>query len=133
MTDKNVFTVLIVDDHQVARKGLAALLASFRRGKPHPVRIEVVGEAGNGEQAIQQAIVLKPDLIFMDIEMPGVDGLEAARAIKHELSGTCIIVVSMHSGKREAALAAGADEFLPKGTDPRIFREVVLRALHLTP
>jgi len=70
---------------------------------------------------------LTPDLIFMDINMPVIDGLEATRIIKMQEKDTKVVILSMHGGQREAAINAGADEFLEKGTDAQVIKQVVLR------
>src|SRR4051812_21826155 len=65
-------TVVIVDDHPVVRRGLRALIDSFDD-------FEVVGEAGDGEEAVREVLLLRPDVVVMDVMMPGVDGVEATR------------------------------------------------------
>lgn len=127
MSDKKLFRILIADDNQASRKGLRALLNSFSRIQENEIRIEIIGEAENGQQAIALAQELVPDLIFMDIEMPHLNGLDATNIIKKELKDTNIIILSMHSDQREAAFQKGADDFIAKGTDTRIIKQAVLR------
>jgi DNA-binding NarL/FixJ family response regulator len=71
--------VLIVDDHALVRGGIASLLRAND--------IEVVGEAGDGFEAVKKNRLLKPDIILMDVKMPGCNGLEATRLIKAEMPG----------------------------------------------
>lgn len=107
--------VLIVDDLPHVRQSLANVLelASMKKG----LGIQVIGEAQNGIEAIQQAHILHPDVILMDLEMPCVDGFEAARAIKQADPGVGIIVLTIHydPDSRRKAQQAGADAFLEKG------------------
>lgn len=127
MTNKKLFRILIADDNRASRKGLRALLNTLNRIQAYEIQIEIIGEAENGQQAIALAQELAPDLIFMDIEMPQLNGLDAAKIIKQALKDTKIIILSMHSDQREAALQKGADDFIAKGTDAQIIKQVVLR------
>ena len=83
----------MVDDHESVRKGVCAILSS------HP-DLEVCGEAADGRDAIAKASSLRPDIIVMDISMPGMDGLSASREILKTFPQTGIIVLSMHDGKQ---------------------------------
>jgi DNA-binding NarL/FixJ family response regulator len=87
MTSKH--RILIVENHALLRAGLRALLAS------HP-QFEVVGEAADGHDALQAARLLEPDLVLMDISMPGMNGIEAIIDIKRRRPDTRIVVVTMH-------------------------------------
>ncbi len=100
--------VLIADDNDRARVGLRALLAL----RPE---IEIVGEAADGEEAVQKVRDGRPDVVLMDARMPQMDGLEATRQIKGHWPQVRIVVVSMYASHRAEALAAGADAFLVKG------------------
>jgi CheY-like chemotaxis protein/two-component sensor histidine kinase len=110
-SQKTGIRLLLVDDHQVMRKGLVGLIS----GKPS---IQVVGEASNGLEALEQARKLKPDVILMDISMPKMDGIEATRLIKAELPNTRVIGLTMHEDEQlfEAMRHAGADVTLSKTT-----------------
>ena len=99
--------ILIVDDEMHVRAGLRALLGSYPG-------LEVVAEAASGREAIQMAESLKPDVVLLDIKMPGLDGLHVTRWIKARMPATQVVIVTIEDGYREAAAAAGADEFVNK-------------------
>ena len=101
--------VLIADDQRPTRQGLRALLALL----PHPV--EVIGEAANGQDAVQLIVANQPDVVLMDMRMPVMDGLEATRRIKNQWPEVKVIALSMYPMYRTQAHAAGADVFLLKG------------------
>jgi DNA-binding NarL/FixJ family response regulator len=105
--------VLVVDDHFVVRKGVCALLAGAEG-------IEVGGEAGDGEQAIAEARRLRPQVILMDLRLPGLDGVAATRAILAEQPETAVVVLTGTDVEDEvlAAVEAGAQGYLAK-TSPR--------------
>jgi two-component system, NarL family, nitrate/nitrite response regulator NarL len=88
-TSSGCTRILIVDDHPVVRKGLAACLSNR-------ANLLVVGEAGDGLEAIQKVGELSPDLVLMDVEMPRMEGMEATRAISKEYPKTKVLIVSMH-------------------------------------
>lgn len=102
--------VLIADDHPHFREGLNALLLSAPD-------IEVVGEAENGERAISLSAKLQPDVVLMDLNMPGVGGIEATRRILHTSPHISVLVISMFEDDDSvfAALQAGARGYLLKG------------------
>src|ERR671932_1156689 len=103
--------ILIVDDHPVTREGLHAAL-DVEDG------VQVVGEAGSGEQAVTDAGSLKPDVVFMDVRMPGMGGIEAARAIREASPDTKIILVTVDESRTSIAEAiqAGVSGYLLKDT-----------------
>jgi NarL family two-component system response regulator LiaR len=105
--------VLIVDDQVIVREGICLLLSQVEG-------IEVVGEAGNGQQAIAQAAALAPDVILMDLVMPGVDGIEATRQITAAREEARVLVLTSYSGydKVLPAIEAGARGFLLKDSSP---------------
>jgi DNA-binding NarL/FixJ family response regulator len=101
--------ILIADDHEVVRKGVCSLLES-RAG------VKVCGEATNGQEAVDLATELIPDLVVLDVTMPVLDGFSAARKIKQLLPAMPILMLSMHAGPEmvRAAKAAGAQGFVTK-------------------
>ena len=103
--------VLITDDRLTSRKGLRALMLT----QPD---IQVIGEAANGELAIEFIKKVKPDVVIMDAFMPKMNGLEATRIIKKRWGKIRVVVLTLHDDVMEEALAAGADAFLVKGCSP---------------
>lgn len=108
----NSIRVLVVDDHNVVREGLRAVLESRED-------IEVIGEAGDGDQAIIQARVLQPDVILMDLEMPRKNGISATYEIMAEQPQARILVLSSFSDESKVAelVQAGAKGYLLKDAD----------------
>jgi DNA-binding NarL/FixJ family response regulator len=104
--------LLIADDHTLVRQGLSALFIAVPD-------IEVVGEAASGDEVISKADELKPDVILMDIQMPGVNGIEATRRILQSRPNVGIIVVTMLDDDNSvfAAMRAGARGYVLKGAD----------------
>ena len=111
--------VLIVDDQGSARRGLKALLSLFPQ-------VEVVGEAADGQESVQQVEHCRPNVVLMDMQMPGTNGLEATRRIKCRWPKVKIIALTLHPGYQAEAFAAGADAFLLKGCDPELLRDAIL-------
>ena len=107
--------VLIVDDVPQVRQGLTIMLKLISRNIT-PM-IEVIGEAQNGSEAITQAQMLQPDVILMDLEMPGLDGYAATQSIKSASPSILIIILSIHGdpASRQKVIQAGADAFVEKG------------------
>ncbi len=101
--------VLLADDHVLFREGLAGIIAS----QPD---MEVVGEAGDGVEAVVKTEALKPDLVLMDIQMPGIDGLEATRQITKSLPGVAVIILTVREEPERlfAAIMNGARGYLLK-------------------
>ena len=116
-------TVLLVDDHRMVRTGLAALLQTAEG-------IEVVGQAGNGEEAVQLAAQVRPDVVLMDLSMPVVDGVEATRRVLAELPETKIVVLTSFSDRERVAdaLQAGAVGYLLKDCEPDELRSAIRAA-----
>ena len=105
--------VVLVDDHAVIRAGLAQLIATAED-------IEVVGQAGDGAEAVEQARALTPDVVLMDLQMPGVDGVSATREIVSAGLGVDVLVLTSYSDNERIldALNAGAVGYLLKDADP---------------
>ena len=115
--------VLIVDDQAIVRKGIHALLAEVED-------IAVLGEASNGQEAITQAKLLHPDVILMDLVMPGMDGIEATRLITRD-SGTRVLVLTSFVGDDKVfpAIKAGALGYLLKDSEPNELLQAI-RQVH---
>ncbi len=105
--------VLLVDDHAILRKGIRALLST----EPD---IEVVGEAGDGQEALTQAEALRPDVILMDLVMPNLDGIEATRQVVARQPGARVLVLTsfVADDKVFPAIKAGALGYILKDTGP---------------
>jgi LuxR family maltose regulon positive regulatory protein len=105
--------ILLVDDHPLFRKGLRLLLEE-------QADFKVIGEADDGREAIDQVQRLSPDIVIMDIAMPGLNGIDATREIVSEKSSVKVVALSMHSGKRfvEDILQAGAVGYILKKSVP---------------
>ena len=116
--------VLVVDDHPIVRQGLRSYL-STREG------IEVVGDAGDGESAVALASELRPDVVLMDLAMPGMGGLAAIRAVSELGVGTRILVLTSFSSEDQVipAIRAGAVGYLLKDASPEEVAAAI-RAVH---
>ena len=101
--------MIIVDNRESNRRGLKALLA-------FEPRIVIVGEAGDGAEAIRLIGADRPDLVLMDIHMPGMVGLEATRKIKSSWPDVKVVLYSVYPGYENEASSAGADCFMIKGS-----------------
>lgn len=112
--------ILVADDHPLFRAGLCALLGSVPD-------LEVVGEATTGEEAVELACAEQPDVLVMDLAMPGMGGIRATRRIVEEAPGVHVLVVTMHDDDEAvfAALRAGARGYVLKGA----LQEETLRAI----
>lgn len=125
-------TVLVVDDHSILRAGVRALLS-------HTSDIEVIGEACNGQEAIEQARQLQPQLILLDLSLPIINGTEAIRTIKQRSPEIRIIALTVHKSEEHvrATLDAGADGYVLKD-DPSddllaAIRNVLQGKVYLSP
>jgi DNA-binding NarL/FixJ family response regulator len=109
-TESRPIRILTVDDHPLLRKGIAALV----NAEPD---MEVVAEAATGAEAIQQFRQHRPDVTLMDLQMPGMAGIESIIAIREEFPKACIIVLTTYQGDVQImrALKAGARAYLLKG------------------
>ena len=136
--------VLIVDDHELIRTGISRMLADFDK-------IQVVGEAESGEEAVSKARELRPDVVLMDANMPGIGGLEATRRLIRFDPDVKVIAVTIHNEEPFPTkfLQAGAAGYMTKGADikeivkaiiqvktgkryitPEIAQEMALKALN---
>ncbi|MFI5212096.1 MAG: response regulator, partial [Ignavibacteria bacterium] len=112
--------ILIVDDHEVVRDGLKNILTSLEN-------ITIAGEAGNGEDAVKMYSSLKPDLVIMDISMPGMNGIEATKIIKEKDPDARILILTMHDNQEylNQIIRSGAKGFILKNTDKDELLEAV--------
>jgi DNA-binding NarL/FixJ family response regulator len=104
--------VLLADDHPLVRQGMRAVLDAVGD-------IEVAGEAGDGREAVRQAVELRPDVIVMDLQLPGLHGIEATRQIQTQVPDAAVLVLTMFEDDATvfAAVRAGALGYLVKGAD----------------
>ena len=121
----NHIRMLLADDHVLFREGLAGIISSQED-------MEVVGEASDGLEAIVKAAELKPDLILMDIQMPGCDGLEATMKIKKEMPGITIVILTVRDEEEKLfeAIKNGAQGYLLKSIRSREMLELLRGAMH---
>ena len=120
--------ILIADDHGIVRGGMKLLIER----QPD---MEVVAEAGDGVEAFEQALATKPDLCVMDVSMPRMTGLQAARQIRAHLPGTQVLALSMHDDERYVfdALKAGASGYVLKSVADRDLVEACRAAVRGEP
>ena len=124
--------VLITDDHSLIRAGLRALLGG-------EADMEVVGEASNGSEAIAKATELNPDVVLMDVSMPGKDGLDATAELRSILPNVKVLALTMHESEEYffPMLQAGASGYVLKDTEPSellsAIREVYQGNVYLSP
>lgn len=113
--------ILIADDHTIVRQGLARLLEE----QPD---LKVVAESTNGQFAYEQSLVLKPDIVILDIAMPRMNGIEAAKRIRKDLPKTKILILSMYSHEHyiDELLEAGVSGYLLKDSSGRD----IIKAIH---
>ncbi|MEO5653392.1 MAG: response regulator transcription factor [Marmoricola sp.] len=102
--------ILLADDHPVVRAGLRALIDTIED-------LEVVGEAADGEQALRETLLLRPDVVLMDVRMEGVDGVEGTRRIRAAVPDTAVLMLTMYDDDATVftAMQAGARGYLLKG------------------
>jgi DNA-binding NarL/FixJ family response regulator len=112
--------ILLVDDHEVVHLGLKILLHNIQD-------CEVCGEAGNGQEGVDRTLQLKPDVVLMDISMPVLNGLEAAKVMRRVTPETKIIMLTMHDSPQMAAEArlSGAHAFLTKACPVEQLRSAI--------
>ncbi|MFE4540131.1 response regulator [Streptomyces scopuliridis] len=123
MADRTI-RVLLVDDHQVVRRGLRTFLEIQDD-------IEVVGEASDGAEGIARAEELRPDVVLMDIKMPGTDGIEALRKLRELGNPARVLIVTSFTEQRTVvpALRAGASGYVYKDVDPEALAGAI-RSVH---
>ena len=126
--------LLIVDDRTPAREGLRALLSVIGESISDQERpsIVVVGEASDGAQAIKIVAQQHPEVVLMDVRMPGLNGLETMRLMKSYWPDLHIILISFYGVHRAEALEAGADGFLLKGCFPEELLQAILAVRDLS-
>lgn len=114
--------VLLADDHKLMRRALGRQL-------DHREGIVVIGEADDGRDAVRQAIELRPDVVIMDITMPGLNGVEAARQIVAKAPGVRVLALSAHVDQQHVSsmLEAGATGYLAKHCEPEELVEAIER------
>ncbi|MEN6386102.1 MAG: response regulator transcription factor [Phycisphaerales bacterium] len=112
--------VLVVDDHLLSRKGVVSILSAHSM-------FEIVGEATSGREALEKARELMPDLILMDIRMPGGSGLEATRLIKEEMPYVKIVILSVSDDVQDffEAIKQGAQGYLLKNMEPEYWLDYI--------
>lgn len=120
--DRSIVRVLLVDDHSIVRQGLAAMIDN----EPD---MTVVGQAGNGHEAIDRYRQLQPDVTLMDLRMPQVSGVDATMAICAEFAHARIIILTTYDGDEDIfrGLSAGAKGYLLKDAEP----DELLNAIHV--
>ena len=123
MTESKNIRVLLVDDHAVVRSGLAAFLFAFDD-------LDLVGEASSGEEALRLCDEHRPDVVLMDLVMPGMDGAEATRRIRASFPGIEVLALTSFKEKElvEGALAAGAIGYLLKDISAEELAKAVRQA-----
>ena len=113
--------IVVADDHPVVRGGLVALLGTIPG-------LEVVGEASDGDSAVDVVVDREPDVILMDVRMPGTDGIEATRQIREKAPGCRVLILTMHDDDATVftAMKAGAQGYLLKEAE----QDDIVRAIH---
>jgi DNA-binding NarL/FixJ family response regulator len=125
---KSPIRVLLVDDQRLFRQSLKLLLQQ-------DVEIQVVGEASDGQEAVVLATEMSPDIILLDVELPGLSGPKAARLIHERLPGTKILMLSVHDedGRIQESLSAGAVGYILKDADHREFLRIIKKTMEGQP
>ena len=121
MTSAQPIRIVVADDHPVVRSGLVALLGTIPG-------LEVAGEADDGDSAVRVAVEREPDVILMDVRMPGTDGIEATRLIKEQVPQCRVLILTMHDDDATVftAMKAGAQGYLLKEAE----EDDIVRAIH---
>jgi NarL family two-component system response regulator LiaR len=123
MSEVGTIRVMLVDDHAVVRSGLAAFLLAFDD-------LELVGDAADGEEALRKCGEVRPDVVLMDLVMPGLDGASAARAIREDFPETQVVALTsfMNEDFVSSALEAGAIGYLLKNISAEELAEAIRSA-----
>ncbi|NLF77982.1 MAG: response regulator transcription factor [Chloroflexi bacterium] len=118
-------TLLIVDDHPVFRQGLRNIFATEED-------IQVVAEGASGEQALQLVYDLQPDVLLLDINLPGINGLQVTSRLKADHSPTAIVLLTAYDDMEQVlhAMRSGGAAYCPKDIEPEILVDVVRKAAH---
>ncbi|MFI0353327.1 response regulator [Actinomadura sp. 9N407] len=116
-----MITIVLADDHPIVRSGLRALLGSIEG-------LRVVGEAADGHAAVREAVTHRPDVLVMDIQMPGLDGIEATRQVTRSAPEVAVLMLTMYEDDDSvfAAMRSGARGYLLKGSH----QDDIARAIH---
>jgi DNA-binding NarL/FixJ family response regulator len=119
--------LLLVDDQSIVRQGLRMRLLM----EPD---IVVIGEASSGEQALELVHVLSPDIVLMDVEMPGMDGITATEALRDNTSQSAVVMMSIHDDvqTRARAQAAGAAAFVEKSGTLEVLLATIRQIVEFT-
>jgi DNA-binding NarL/FixJ family response regulator len=124
-TNKRCIRVLIVDDTAQVRRDLTTVLLMM--DKEAGINLEIVGEAADGQEAIQKTAIMKPDVVLMDLAMPILNGIAATREIKANNPCTRVVILTVYNDEEagEKARCAGADDFVEKGASlNRLFQAI---------
>ncbi|EGV52161.1 two-component system response regulator NarL [Candidatus Endoriftia persephone] len=124
MNEQQTYSVLAIDDHPLFRKGVADLIDM-------EASLQLIGEAANGENGLRLAVELNPDLILLDINMKGMNGIETLKAIKQMELDSRILMLSVSDNEEDvvAALRLGADGYLLKDMEPEDILECLRSAV----
>lgn len=126
-----VIKIILADDYQIVRRGIKSLLSA----EPD---FKVIGEASNGFEAIKLVTELQPDILVLDLMMPGINGLEVTRQLSKKYPDTGIVILSMHSNEAYVleALRSGAKAYILKESSPdelvRAIRSVMVGQIYLS-
>lgn len=114
--------LVVVDDHALFRRGLVGLLEEM-------ADFQVVGQAGDGQQALPVIEETQPDIVLLDLNMPGMDGIATLRALKERKQGARVLMLTISQDDNDLmdAIRAGADGYLLKNTEPDDLRKAILR------
>jgi DNA-binding NarL/FixJ family response regulator len=125
--EENMIKLLLVDDQSIVRQGLRMRLLM----EPD---IVVIGEASSGEQALELVHVLSPDIVLMDVEMPGMDGITATAALRDNTTQSAVVMMSIHDDvqTRARAHAAGAAAFVEKNGTLEVLLATIRQIVEFT-